>query len=91
MAAHIYINISIWLSFFRLRLLHYSVRSGLINPFPLMQSKKLYPPHIMFHPASPTVMASQIGLKLRWLGAPLQLLPLDMGFRCAASVNLARL
>lgn len=38
------------------------VKSGLINPPPLMQSKKLYPPHIMFHPASPTVMASQIGL-----------------------------
>lgn len=44
------------------------VRSGLINPLPLMQSKKLYPPHIMFHPASPTVMASQIGLSWGGLG-----------------------
>lgn len=43
-------------------------KSGLINPFPLMQSKKLYPPHIMFHPASPTVMASQIGLSWGGLG-----------------------
>lgn len=33
-----------------------------------MQSKKLYPPHIMFHPASPTVMASQIGLSWGGLG-----------------------
>lgn len=30
-------------------------------------------------------------IKLRWLGASLQLLLFDMGFRCAASVNLARL
>lgn len=44
------------------------VKSGLINPLPLMQSKKLYPPHIMFHPASPTVMASQIGLSWGGLG-----------------------
>lgn len=44
------------------------VKCGLINPFPLMQSKKLYPPHIMFHPASPTVMASQIGLSWGGLG-----------------------
>lgn len=30
-------------------------------------------------------------IKLRWLRASLQLLLFDMGFRCAASVNLARL
>lgn len=36
--------------------------------FPQMHSKRLYPPHIMFHPASPTVMASQIGLSWGGLG-----------------------
>lgn len=58
------INICIWpIYFFTAK-----SKSGLINPFPLMQSKKLYPPHIMFHPASPTVMASQIGLSWGGLG-----------------------
>lgn len=56
-------NISIW-PFFS----HSKVKSVLINPFPLMQGKKLHPPHIMFHPASPTVMASQIGLSWGGLG-----------------------
>lgn len=62
---HNSINISIWPVYF---FFHSKVKSGLINPLPLMLSKKLYPPHIMFHPASPTVMASQIGLSWGGLG-----------------------
>lgn len=61
---HHSINITIWpVIFFPCK-----VKSGLINPLPLMLSKKLHPPHIMFHPASPTVMASQIGLSWGGLG-----------------------
>lgn len=58
------INVSVWPIYF----LTAKSKSGLINPFPLMQSKRLHPPHIMFHPASPTVMASQIGLSWGGLG-----------------------
>lgn len=75
-----------------LSLHHSKIKSGLIKaPLLLMQSKKLYPPSIMFHPPSPTVMASQIGLVWGGWGLLGSCCHLIWGLGELQSVNLARL